>query len=234
VADAAECEAAAKALARLHLSMRGILLPEDVMPCYSADDPNADFKRHTAELARARSFIRKKSHKDDFELAFLRAYDRCIGQAEAADSFLDTETMLALCEKQSAEKMYVHGDCTQHNIRIAPSGITFINFEKTGAHLQMKDVYLFMRKILEKNNWSFVLGQRLLDAYTSVNPLEKPELRYLCARFLYPEKFWKIANGYLNRRKSLPARRMQEKLVSFEEREQYRQEFLEQWMRTCR
>lgn len=233
VTDRQECQQAARALAKLHLALRGLILPDFLMETYQADRLLEELERHTSEIVRTRNFMRKSPRRDEFELAFLAAYDRYMHQAQQAGSFLNEDCLRTLAEKQTAEKMFVHGDCTQHNVRFDGSGFTFVNFEKTGAHLQMKDVYLFMRKILEKNNWSFDLGMAMLSAYTGVLPLDNAELRYLYARFLYPEKFWKIANGYLNRRKSLPARRLQEKLSVFEQKEEQRQIFLHKWLETC-
>lgn len=112
--------------------------------------------------------------------------------------------------------------------------MTFRNFEKLGAHLQMKDVYFFMRKILEKNHWSVALADQMIESYAAITPVEHAEYCYLYARFLYPEKFWKVANGYLNRRKSLPPHRQKEKLVTFEQREEERQLFLNKWLERCR
>ncbi len=249
VAEEASCVRASKALARLHKAMRGLtfsvfpIITEDEdspeLPDFSdlfekPDDLLEDFDRRTAELVRTRNYIRKSPRKEEFELAFLRSYDRYLEQSAMAYSFLDSECMRLLKEKQLREKMIVHGDCTHHNVLFNGNGVSFINFEKIGAHLQMKDVYLFMRKILEKNNWSYELGIKMLEAYEKELALEKAEKNYLYARFLYPEKFWKIANGYLNRRKSVPARRQQEKLQAFEEKEEKRQLFLNKWLETCR
>jgi hypothetical protein len=46
---------------------------------------------------------------------------------------------------------------------------------------------------------------------------------------LYPERFWKIANAYLNKRKSLPPRRQMEKLNAFMQIEPARMEFLKRF-----
>ena len=62
----------------------------------------------------------------------------------------------------------------------------------------MKDVYFFMRKILEKNHWSVALADQMIESYAAITPVEHAEYCYLYARFLYPEKFWKIANFYYN------------------------------------
>lgn len=228
------CVEAAAALARLHLAMRNPDLSEGEEVEGKRDHLLEDFERRTAELVRTRNYIRKSPRKEEFELMFLRLYNKYLEQSVRACSFLDRECLEALAQKQEAERMIVHGDCTHHNVLFTRQGVTFINFEKMGAHLQTKDVYLFMRKILEKNDWSYELGRKMLAAYEEELKLEKPEKIYLYARFLYPEKFWKIANGYLNRRKSVPARRQQEKLEAFEQKEEKRQLFLNKWLETCR
>lgn len=234
VTEEKSCIEATAALARLHVAMRGLKASEGEEVGEKRDDLPEDFKRRTAELVRTRNYIRKNPRKEEFELMFLRSYERYMEQAALACSFLDKECLQALGEKQEAERMIVHGNCTHHNVLFTQQGVTFINFEKMGEHLQTKDVYLFMRKILEKNDWCYELGRKMLAAYEEELKLEKPEKIYLYARFLYPEKFWKIANGYLNRRKSVPARRQQEKLEAFEQQEEKRQLFLNKWLETCR
>ena len=234
VADETACVKAAGALARLHIAMRGVELPGGEIFGGKSDNLLEDFDKRTAELVRTRNYIRKSPRKEEFELLFLRSYDRYLEQSSLAYSFLDKECIEALGKKQQCERMIVHGDCTHHNVIFSAKGVTFVNFEKMGAHLQTKDVYLFMRKILEKNDWSYELAIKLLSAYEKELTLDKTEKIYLYARFLYPERFWKIANGYLNRRKSVPARRQQEKLESFEQKEEKRQLFLNKWLETCR
>ena len=83
-----------------------------------------------------------------------------------------------------------------------------------------------LRKILEKNNWSVSLGLSILAEYEKNRPLNADEKRYLYARLLYPERYWKIANAYLNKRKSLPPRRQLEKLDALMVIEADRMEFL--------
>ena len=122
--------------------------------------------------------------------------------------------------------MFCHGDCNQHNILIQEGNIVVTHFEKCCKDIQVRDLYLFLRKILEKNEWSYDFGMKVLDAYLSKKELDKDEKRYLFARLLYPERFWKIANAYLNKRKSLPPRRQSEKLQALKEIELARREFL--------
>ena len=163
----------------------------------------------------------------------MKNYDIFWEQTLVAMRFLDEDCIQSLGQKQIREQMLIHGDCNQHNILICEDGVAIVNFERVSSHLQVKDLYLFMRKILEKNDWSIPVGQNILSAYQAVLPLTQEEKMYLHARFLYPEKFWKVANGYLNRRKALPARRQQEKLLAALEKEEKRQQFLKRWSEIC-
>lgn len=235
VSDPIDHRRAADGLARLHLALRRVQFAAKEGICCHADNLMEDFDRRSAELLRARNYMRKLPRKDDFELAFLHNYDIFWEQTMLIREFLDEACLERLKEQQLDEHMLIHGDCNQHNILVQEDeGVAVVNFERTGAHLQVKDLYLFMRKILEKNDWAYEVGENLLSAYQTVLPLTKEERSYLYARFLYPEKFWKVANGYLNKRKALPARRQQEKLLAALEKEEKRQMFLTRWVETCR
>lgn len=221
-------------LARLHVALREVEFEKKEQLCGQPDDVMEDFDKRTKEMLRVRSFIRKLPRKDDFELAFLKYFDLFYKQTLLIRDFLDEDCLKKLKENQLKEKMLMHGDCNHHNILLQPDGACIVNFERLGAHLQVKDLYLYMRKVLEKNDWSYEVGCNMLAAYQMILPLTKEERLYLYARFLYPEKFWKVANGYLNQRKALPARRQYEKLTGALEKEEKRQLFLCKWLETCR
>ena len=90
-----------------------------------------------------------------------------------------------------------------------------INFEKFALDVQVNDLYLFLRKILEKQDYDLRLGSRILKAYEQVRPLCREEKEYLSLRMQYPEKFWKLANYYYNTNKAwIPGKHM-EKLEKF-------------------
>lgn len=187
-----------------------------------------DFSKREAELNRVRSFIRKQSKKGEFELAFLKQYAYFDDLAKEADRFLDGACLERLSDMVAQKGMYCHGECNQHNILIGVSKIAATHFEKCCMDIQIRDLYLFLRKILEKNNWSCALGFSILEEYEKNKPLSVDEKRYLYARLLYPERFWKIANAYLNKRKSLPPRRQLEKLNALIAIEGARMDFLKQ------
>jgi len=138
VADEDACEQAAGALARLHRAMRRIELSDGNDYLNKTDRLQEDFDRRTAEIVRTRNYIRKSPRKDEFELAFLRSYDRYLEQSATAYSFLDTECIASLNKKQQQESMLMHGDCTHHNVLFTGGSVTFVNFEKMGAPRRRK------------------------------------------------------------------------------------------------
>ena len=96
----------------------------------------------------------------------------------------------------------------------------------------IRDLCFFMRKLLEKNDWSPALGDGLLEAYGSIRPISARSFVELYYRLAYPEKFWKIANFYYNSGKAWIPERNQEKLEILAAQEKAKQEFLEKVFRT--
>ena len=113
------------------------------------------------------------------------------------------------------EGHFCHGEYTHHNILVNGSRMAVINFEKCSINVQINDLYQFMRKILEKQNYDLRLGSRMLRSYEEKKPLTVEEREYLGIRMGYPEKFWKLANYYYNTNKAwIPGKHM-EKLEKF-------------------
>lgn len=52
-------------------------------------------------------------------------------------------------EKQAKEIEICHGNYNYHNIIFCNEKLAVVNFEKAGAGLQIKDLYLLLRKVLE-------------------------------------------------------------------------------------
>ena len=89
------------------------------------------------------------------------------------------------------------------------------------------DIAEFGRKILEKNNWSCSLAEKMINSYESINPLSDIQKEILGALFLFPEKICKIVNQYTSSRKNAISLNKIEKLEKVIEQEAYRELFLQ-------
>ncbi|MBH1941883.1 hypothetical protein I5677_13350 [Mobilitalea sibirica] len=106
------------------------------------------------------------------------------------------------------------------------SMIATTNFEKAYIGIQISDLYQFIRKVMEKNDWDILYGSNMIEAYDKVKTISKEEMKILYLLLLYPEKFWKITNFYYNGKKAWISSRNIQKLNSIGEQNMKKEMFL--------
>lgn len=221
VRDRKECERAMEMLAKLH---KASLSEEELPFSGSAYTVSQEFEKRNKELRRVKKFLKEKSQKTDFEIYLMQCYDYFFQLAlQTAEEYQFFKNK----ENNTNRNFVCHGEYQHHNIIFSGQDIYIINFEKCVKDSPVRDIYLFMRKLLEKSNWEKEMGFELLSAYEKVNELSKEDYTALYYRLAYPEKFWKIVNFYYNSGKAwIPGKNM-EKLIKLNEQEQEKIEFLE-------
>ncbi len=207
-----------KHLASLHKAMEGVGRNELLVP--SQMPILRDFEKHNAELRGVRRYLKGKGQKSEFELYLQKHYDFFFEQAVSVQEKLQKENVSSWFLQIKEKHQLCHGDYQYHNILMGNNTCYIINFEKMAVDSPIRDVYLFMRKLLEKNNWNVELGRELLHAYNEERTLREEELLQLKYRFYYPEKFWKIVNFYYNSPKSWISCKNGEKLSKLLEQEE--------------
>lgn len=220
VRDLEECRRAAETLAALHKASRTEKPISDFVMTHPVCQ---EFYKHNKELRKVRKYLKDRSQKTDFEIALLSTYDYFLNLA------LQVTEEMEQAEAESAQEEYYvcHGDYQHHNIIVSGEEMYIINFEKCLYDRPVRDLYLFMRKLLEKSGWSKETGFGLISAYEKNRPMEKEEHRQLYYRLAYPEKFWKIVNFYYNSGKAWIPDKNMEKLLRVTEQEKSKQMFLE-------
>ena len=215
------CEALSS-IARLHERLRKIEVLKEwnmgsILPRLAVED----MERHNRELKRARGFIRGKRKKSDFELCVMKSFNAFFEQASEA-----AQGIAGLWKSGEEPRLLCHGDLDQHHVLMGSGYVAVIEYNRMHLGLQMEDLYRFMRKAMEKHGWSLSLGMDMLNAYEKVLPLGEKERKCLYYLFLYPEKYWKQINFYMNANKVwIPARNL-EKLKNLEIQAEQRNRFL--------
>lgn len=215
---------ACRNLARLHRTSSSVsVLPQDQIQTEPID---LLFTRRNRELCRINRFISKVSRKKPFETLYIKYFP--LFYEEACRALEDLKRLEHSGAKTEAG--ICHGSYQHHNILFLPDGtIATVNFESICCQPYLMDLYLFLRKILEKNQYDYAFFETGLKGYTDVRPITEDDLRFLYFLFLYPEKFWKISNHYFNHKKSWISPRMEEKLLRLLEQNALRQAFLHQF-----
>ena len=225
--DRKEILSAVRQIAVLHKSLRKIEMQEDwnlksmiSPPLYRA------MEKHNRELRKARSFIRNKRKKNEFELMVIAGYDPFYEQAREACEGM--EQLYRNEEETIAESCSVcHGELNQHHILIGDQYVAVTEFNKMHLGLQIEDLYYFMRKVMEKHEWDLQLGMDMVNGYERILPLSSVERECLYFLFLYPEKYWKQINFYYNANKAWIPARQEEKIHNLERQQEQRMKYIE-------
>ena len=140
------------------------------------------------------------------------------------------EDSLGMLEKlcqQPMRNVICHGDYNQHNVLICNGTYKIVHFENFSYNWGMTDLANFLRKMLEKNDWEERIGRQLIAEYDRYRLIQPEEYKQLYASLLFPEKFWKVTNHYMNSRKTWISGRDIDKLKKVIEQEEKRLNFLE-------
>lgn len=186
-----------------------------------------EYTKHNRELKRVRNFIRSRNRKSQFEYDVLAHFDEYYGYAEAACNKLDTSWCTEIEKNASDMCSICHGTYNYHNLIMEGNNIAVVNFNHSTKGLQIRDLYFFLRKIMEKHDWDVQLGCLILDKYQIVRPLKAEEMRLLYIMMSYPEKFWKVLNQYNNSNKSWIPDKNIEKLKAVYRQQELKTKFVE-------
>lgn len=191
-------------LAQFHLAGRQLYLEEGARE-YNKMPGNLD--RKVCELRRIRNFVRKRSIKNDFEIMYIKVFDYFYKQAVEC---LDVFQRNFKCNDKWLG--YCHGSYNYHSVIFCEGYIATINFERFHIGYQLMDLYQFLRKAMEKNNYDIEMTKDILSAYSQIRHLDQEDYEFIYLMYSFPEKFWKISNRYMNSRKSYISPVLMEKL----------------------
>lgn len=214
-------------LACLHLKTERIDNQELKELAPEGDSIADEYERHNRELRRVRSFIRGRNRKTQFEYDVLMNFDEYYGYAEEAYRKLEQSGVREMEEKASDICSICHGTYNHHNLIISGNTMAVVNFNHSAKGLQLKDLYFFIRKIMEKNDWNIQLGRQIIEKYNMIKPVRDEELKLLKIMLSYPEKFWKVLNQYNNSNKSWIPDKNIEKLKAVYRQQELKRKFVE-------
>lgn len=218
-------------LARLHNTMKMTEEERDILGCTLTPFSFADeVTKHNRELIKAFRYLSDKGQRSEFELYLLHHFKPFLAQAKETKRLVEEEDFSPLYGECRLTGSFIHGEYQYHNILFGEKDTAVVNFEKASPDTCVKDLYYFLRKAMEKNNWDEELFTAILESYDKEKTLSPEEKKQLYLRLLYPEKFWKIVNFYFNSAKSwIPIKNM-EKLNALIRQEDIKQSLLNKYI----
>lgn len=214
-----EMKEAVRMLAIYHNATEKVNIESKLL--YSTENSVDIWQRHYKELIKVRNYIRNKKKKSEFEQVYMKQFEH--NRKSAEDSLVMLEELCA-CPMRN---VICHGDFNQHNILLCNGKYKIVHFENFSYNWGMMDLANFIRKMLEKNDWEECIGRQLILEYDRYRSIQPEEFRQLYALLMFPEKFWKVTNHYMNSRKTWISGRDIDKLKKVIEQEEKRLKFLE-------
>lgn len=221
-------KSAVQNLAKIHKlcsSMEGIW--DDSVRIFLGKNMLTAYGKHNREMINIKNYIVKRKNKNFFERYLQDIIEVYYLQGKRTIELLEQSRYKEIYESSCKQKQLIHGNYNQHAVAFQKEVPVLVNLSKVYYGPRIHDVYDYMRKVLEKNNWNIELGHKLLECYHRINPLDEEEKVVLKALFSYPEKFWKIVNYYYNSNKAWYSEKNEEKLKAFQEQEDLRWKFIE-------
>lgn len=221
----AEIRKGAQTLAKIH-SVMTIPFQEQ----YAPPSLYEECLRHNREMKRAAVYLKKRRQKNEFEELLYSCMGEFIRQGETA-----VEKMQGFHERKfvlQGETVACHGDYTHHNVILSGTQTVVIGFQKWNFERPSADLYRYMRKILEKNDWNDHLFHQIMDWYQNIRPLDTEEQMDLMLRLSYPWKNWKLVNYYMQSPKTMPLKKNMEKMQKIIRQQQNWLMFVQKVVRT--
>ncbi|MEG0308156.1 MAG: CotS family spore coat protein [Clostridium sp.] len=140
---------------------------------------------------------KKKNHKTDFDLSYIKSMDYYKILGKKALETLNQSNYYEICRIAEEEKSFCHHDFTYHNIIISENNeVSVIDFDYCKREVRTFDLSNFMIKVLKRRDWDFEVAKLIIDSYNQVSELTKDEYNVLYAFLMFPQRYWRVCNRY--------------------------------------
>lgn len=217
-----EMKEAVHALAKYHNTTQEMCLLDGVES--HTTQTMESLKKHANELSKVRNYIRNGKKKNEFEQIYMKNFEH--NKDAAKHSIFILEELEKDLGENSNTLVFCHGDFNQHNVLVRDGEYQMIHFENYNYNWAAIDLANFMRKMLEKNDWNETIGFELIQEYDKWRSMTLNERKQLYGLLLFPEKFWKVANHYMNTRKTWISEKEIDKLKKVISQEEKRLGFM--------
>ena len=200
-----DIETGARTLAKLHIELQDVYREKNEQNTFrlpKSENIICEYERHNVELKRIRNFLRTRKQKNKFEQNIYSNIGSYIEIAIKSTEKLKSTKYEELEEAAHMHGCVCHGEYNHHTVLIGNGKVHVIDFENAGTGIQIKDLYFYIRKILEKHDWNVELGRKIVKSYNDIKRISDDEKQIMKVMLMYPEKFWKVLNQYYNSSKS--------------------------------
>jgi len=194
-------EAAVVALAELHKKGKGYIAPTGAFKRENYGRWDSTYLRKIEYLLELKEIIKAKKDRDFFDKLYLEDVDFMIEMAWQAYDTLGCSNYQEISKIARKENWICHHDYTYHNIIITKDlGVSIIDFDYSCHELPIYDLANYILKVLKRFSFDIDIAIRIIDIYDKIIDISKYDLMIMLAIFEFPQRFWRIAERYYEKK----------------------------------
>ncbi len=189
---------ASQCLANLHIASKGFEPSENSKLKSDLGRWPHLMEKRIKSFDKMKEMVRKKkNHKSEFDIIYLKSMDYYKELGKKALETLNRSNYYDLCIIAEEEKSFCHHDFTYHNIIISEQGqVNVIDFDYCKREVRIYDLSNFMIKVLKRRQWDIDIAKLIIDSYNDIDPLREDEYMVLYGFLMFPQRYWRICNRY--------------------------------------
>lgn len=183
-------------------------------------------------LEKYERIINNKRIKSEFDLSYYDYIQSMYHRGMVALNLLNTADYYKLYKHANKNKTLCQDNFYNENIVKKDGRYYIMDLGNIVIDLQLIDLFnliskLIYRKIIE---WDFNKVKLLIEAYTSINKLNKNELEVMLALLVFPYKFWKLGKKRYVKHKAWDESKYMHKLIKLTKYDDLQNKFLEDFL----
>lgn len=228
--DLVDLELAVVALAKMHRASLGFKPPSAIKQKSRQGKWLKRFHSRMKELQEFKAIAEQKTEPTKFDQYYLKHVDSKLLDCVKAIKLLELANYEELAKRSKKAAGFCHNDFVYHNVMVndAEPQAYIIDFDYARHDMRTYDLARMMRRVIKEKDYQADLIDIILSAYNSEYPLETVEYVILAAFLQFPQRFWRMADRYYNRKRDWSEKRFYERLKRSVRRQQHQKKLVKE------
>jgi len=188
---------ASRKLAELHDKSMGFQVDRRMEPRVGWFKWLENFITRSNEILDFKRRIAAKPYMSEFDYMYLDAMEEELQRIENSVVHLSDSEYLEKMEKEIEKRGFCHHDYAHHNVLIEPNKeVNIIDFDYCILDSHLHDLSSLMIRTMKNGKWDLNTALYILDAYSSIYPIEEEDIPIMSAFVEFPQDYWQVGIQY--------------------------------------
>lgn len=221
---------AASKLAELHKKSMGFELAENMNPRVGWFKWIETFKTRKNEILDFKRRIYKKEKQTEFDEIYMNMMNEELKRAETSINHLTRSEYFHVMKDEIESKGFCHHDYANHNVLLDTNGkVNIIDFDYCILDSHLHDLASLLIRRMKNGKWSIESSLFVLEAYNSINKVNKVDIPIMAAFMEFPQDYWQVGIQYYWEKQPWDEEFFLKKLRKINSDKDEKQEFLDEF-----